>query len=73
VVDVERKPDGDAALGDIGDRARNETRGRLLKVEVVEREIERFASRGDELSGEFGDLERRLTAVRQGADVDRQA
>jgi hypothetical protein len=46
---------------------------RLLEVEVVEGEVERLLRGRDELAGVLGDLERALAAVREGADVERQA
>lgn len=73
MVDVECEPDGDAAPGRIGERARDEARSRLLEVEVVEREIESAARAGDELSRVLGDLQGALTAVRECPNLDRQA
>jgi hypothetical protein len=73
VIEVEREPDGHSAARRVGERARDETSGGLLEVEVVEGEIERLARAGDELAGVFGDLEGALAPVGQCADVDRQA
>jgi hypothetical protein len=54
-------------------RARDELPGRLLEVEVVEREVEALLGPGDELARVLGDLERLLAAVGEGADLERQA
>ena len=73
MVDVEREPDGDTSPRRVRERARDEARGRLFEVEVVEREVERPSRSGDELSRILGDLEGALAPVRQRADLDRQA
>jgi DNA gyrase/topoisomerase IV subunit A len=73
VVDVVREADGDATLCRRREGARDELRGRLLEIEVVEGEVERLSRRRDELTGVLGDLERALAAVRQCPDVERQA
>jgi hypothetical protein len=73
VVDVEGKADGDAAAGDVRDRARNELGGGLLEVEVVEGEVEPLLRCGDELADVFGDLEGGLAAVGECPDLERQA
>jgi hypothetical protein len=73
VVDVEGEPDGDPASRRGRERAGDEPRGRLLEVEVVEREVERALRGGDELAGILGDLEGALAPVRQCPDLDRQA
>jgi hypothetical protein len=73
VIDVEGEAHGHAPTGRVGDRARHQPGGRLLEVEVVEREVERTARGRNELARVLGDLECALASVGQGADVDRQA
>jgi hypothetical protein len=60
-------------MGSRRQRARDELPGRLLEIEVVEREVEALLGSGDELARVFGDLERALAAVGEGADLERQA
>jgi hypothetical protein len=60
-------------VGGRHERARDELPGRLLEVEVVEREVEGLLRGGDELARVLGDLERALAAVGEGADLERQA
>jgi hypothetical protein len=73
VVDVEGEPNGDAASRRVRQCAGDEPGGRLLEVEVVEREVERALRGRDELAGILGDLEGALAPVRQCPDLDRQA
>jgi hypothetical protein len=73
VVDVEREPNRDAALSGGRQSARDEPRGRLLEVEVVEGEVECLPSAREKFADVLGDLERALSAVRECADLDRQA
>jgi hypothetical protein len=73
VVDVVGQSDGDAALRGSRQGAGNELRGGLLQVEVVEGEVERLSRGRDELADVLADLERALAAVRQCAEVERQA
>jgi hypothetical protein len=73
VVDVVGEADGDAALGSGRERARDELRGGLLEIEIVEGEVERLSRCRDELSGVLGDLECALAAVGQCPDVECQA
>jgi hypothetical protein len=73
VVDVEGEPDGDAPALRLGDRARDDGRGRLGQVEVVEREVEASLGRAEEVRQRPSDVEGALAPVRQGPDVDAQA
>jgi hypothetical protein len=73
VIHVERKPNGYTPPGHVRERACDEPGGRLLEVEVVEREVEARLRSGDELTDVFGDLEGALAPVRQCPDFDRQA
>jgi hypothetical protein len=73
VVDVVCETDGDAALRGGREGARDELRGGLLEIEIVESEVERLSRCRDELSGVLGDLERALAAVGEGAYLERQA
>jgi hypothetical protein len=70
MVDVEGEPHRDAALLSVEQGGRDELCGLLLEVEVVEREVEALLRSAQEAGDELGDLERALTPVRQGADVD---
>jgi hypothetical protein len=60
-------------MGGRGKRACDQFPGRLLEVEVVERQVEALLRGRDELARVLGDLERALTAVGEGADLERQA
>jgi hypothetical protein len=73
VVDVVGQAHLHASVGGGRQRARDELAGRLLEVEVVERQVEARLRRGDELARVLGDLERALAAVGEGADLERQA
>jgi hypothetical protein len=73
VVDVVCETDGDAALRGGREGARDELRGGLLEIEIVESEVERLSCCRDELSGVLGDLECALAAVSQCPDVECQA
>jgi hypothetical protein len=55
------------------ERARDQLPSRLLEIEVVERQVEALLGGGDELARVLGDLEGALAAVREGADLERQA
>jgi hypothetical protein len=73
VIHVERQPNGYTSPGHVRERARDEPGGRLLEVEVVQREVEARARSRDEFTDVFGDLQGALPAVRQCPDFDRQA
>jgi len=73
VIDVEGEAYGDASARGVRQSARDEPRGGLFQVEVVEGEIEGPLGGRDELPGVFGDFEGCLTPVGQSANLDRQA
>jgi hypothetical protein len=73
VVDVVGEPDGHASLGGGRKRARDESSGGLLELEVIKSQVEALFRARDEFARVLGDLERALPAVGEGADLERQA
>jgi hypothetical protein len=70
VVDVEGEPDLDAAALRLQERRRDQLRGLLLEVEVVQGEIEGLLGLREEPGRVLGDLERGLTPVPESAEFD---
>ena len=70
VVDVEGEPDLDAPALRLQQRGRDQLRGLLLEVEVVQGEIERFLGFRKEPGRILGDLECGLTSVPESAELD---
>ena len=73
MVLVEGEPDGHAPLGRVLERAGDEPLRLVGEPEVVDRDVERPLRRGDEAGEEARDLDRRLAAVGEGADLDQPA
>jgi hypothetical protein len=71
VADVVDHPHGDSALRRVLDRAADDRRGLRRKMEVVLRDVERPLRGSDELLDLAGDLDRRLAAVGERANVQR--
>lgn len=71
MVDVVRKPDGDAALVRGAQRAADRRREIVGQVEVVDRDVERVLRGTDEVGERLRGLGGRLAAVGQRADFDR--
>ena len=73
VVDVECEADRDAPLLCLDDLVCDDLRGRLLEVEVVQREVEAPLGCLEESGEPLGDLERGLAAVGEGVRLDHEA
>jgi hypothetical protein len=73
VVLVEREPDGHALSLRVLDCAGDEPLGLVGEAEVVDRDLERPLRGGDEVGERVRDLDRRLTAVGERAELDQPA
>jgi hypothetical protein len=73
VVLVEGEPDSDASTGRFLERSGDEALRLVGEPEVVDRDVERPLRRGDELGQCSGDLDWRLAAVGQRAELDQPA
>ena len=71
MTDVVDHPHGDAALRRLLDRAADDLRGLRREMEVVLGDVESPRRPSDELLDLVGDLDRRLTPVGEGANVQR--
>ncbi len=71
-VEVEREPHGDAPLLCLDDSVGDNLRGRLQKVEVVQREVKAAAGLGEERRETVRDLGRRLATVGEEVRLDHQ-
>ncbi len=70
MVEVVGQADAHSALGRVDERRADDGRGLVAEPDVVEREVEARARGADEVRDRVRDLERRLAAVRQEAELE---
>jgi hypothetical protein len=70
VVEVVGQADAHAALRRVDERGADGVCGLVAEPDVVEREVEGRARGADEIRDRVRDLERRLAAVRQEAELE---